>query len=262
MPDMELKGKVAIVTGAGSRGEGIGNGRASAILLAREGVHVALIDTDCDALQDTARLIKREGGSCVGIETDVTNPQHCERAVALTVDRWARLDILVNNVGLAGPPGCAVDVDLEAWDRGLRVNVTSMMLMSKYAIPYMREQDAGAIVNIASVAGLRGGHPDLLYATSKGAIVQMTRAMAANHGPEGIRVNCIAPGMVYTPMVSARGMTHELRDKRRKRSLLQTEGNGWDVGNAVVYLASNQSRWVTGIVLPVDAGTTAGQLPG
>jgi NAD(P)-dependent dehydrogenase (short-subunit alcohol dehydrogenase family) len=133
-----------------------------------------------------------------------------------------------------------------------------MMLMAKYAIPEMRRQGAGSIINIASVAGLTGGHPSLLYPTSKGAVVQMTRAMAAHHGTEGIRVNCIAPGMVYTPMVYSRGMTPEQREARRQRSLLQVEGTGWDVGNGVLYLASDEARWVTGVVLPIDAGATAG----
>ena len=142
----------------------------------------------------------------------------------------------------------------------MRVNVTSMVLMAKYAIPEMRTLGAGAIVNIASVAGLRGGHPSLLYPTSKGAVIQLTRAMAAHHGPEGIRVNCIAPGMVYTPMVYARGMTAEQREARRRRSLLQVEGTGWDVGHGVVYLLSDAARWVTGVVLPIDAGYTAGDV--
>jgi len=133
-----------------------------------------------------------------------------------------------------------------------------MMLMAKYAIPEMRKAGGGSIINIASVAGLAGGHPSLLYPTSKGAIVNLTRAMATHHGGEGIRVNCVAPGMVYTPMVYSRGMSPEIREARRERSLLKTEGTGWDVGNAVLYLAGDEARWVTGIVLPVDAGATAG----
>lgn len=188
----------------------------------------------------------------------MTVPEQCAAAVATTVATWGRLDGLVNNVGVGGPSGNAVEVDIDAWDRALRINVTSMMLMAKYAIPEMRALGAGAIVNIASVAGLRSGHPSLLYPTSKGAVVQLTRAMAAHHGREGIRVNCIAPGMVYTPMVYTRGMTEEQRDVRRRRSLLQTEGTGWDVGHAVVYLLSDAARWVTGVILPVDAGWTAG----
>ncbi|HXZ02577.1 MAG TPA: SDR family oxidoreductase [Stellaceae bacterium] len=252
-----LSGKVAIVTGAGSRADGIGNGRAASILLARHGARVALLDTVRGWAEATARMIEAERGECCVIEADVGNPADCAAAVAETAARWGRLDILVNNVGIAGPPGTAVEVDPEAWDQAMRVNVTSMMLMAKHAIPEMRKLGGGAIVNIASVAGLTGGHPNLLYATSKGAIVQLTRAMAAQHGIEGIRVNCIAPGMVYTPMVYSRGMSPELREARRRRSLLQTEGTGWDVGNGVLYLVSDEARWVTGVVLPIDAGATA-----
>ncbi len=256
--DGDLAGRVAIVTGAGSRGEGIGNGRAASILLARRGARVLLIDTVAEWAEETARMIAAEGGTALVFQADVTKGPACAEAARAAVAAWGRIDILVNNVGIGGPPGNAVDVDLEAWEHGLRVNVTSMMLMAKYAIPEMRRLGAGAIVNIASVAGLVGGHHALLYPTSKGAVVNMTRAMATQHGAEGIRVNCVAPGMVYTPMVSSRGMTPEMREMRRMRSLLQTEGSGWDVGNAVVYLASDEARWVTGIVLPVDAGATAG----
>jgi NAD(P)-dependent dehydrogenase (short-subunit alcohol dehydrogenase family) len=253
-----LADRVAIVTGAGSRADGIGNGRASAILMAREGARVALIDAVPEWAEQTRRMIEAEGGQSMVVPCDVTDPAACEAAVAATVKAWSRLDILVNNVGIGGPPGTAVEVDLAAWNHGLLVNVTSMMLMAKYAIPEMRKQGAGAIVNVASVAGLLGGHPSLLYPTSKGAVVNMTRAMAAHHGNEGIRVNCMAPGMVYTPMVYSRGMTPEMREARRRRSLLQVEGSGWDVGYGVLYLVSDESRWVTGIVLPVDAGATAG----
>ena len=260
MPQMGLKGKVAIVTGAGSRADGIGNGRAAAILLAREGVKVALIDATPAHAAATKAMIDKDGGTSVVVEADVTVPASCAAAVQATVKAWGRVDILVNNVGVGGTGGNAVDLDIEDWERDMRINVTSMMLMAKYAIPEMRKLKAGSIVNIASVAGLRGGHSGLMYPTSKGAVVNMTRAMAAHHGPEGIRVNCIAPGMVYTPMVYARGngMSEELRDQRRKRSLLQVEGEGWDIGKGVVYLVSEQARWVTGVILPIDAGATAG----
>jgi NAD(P)-dependent dehydrogenase (short-subunit alcohol dehydrogenase family) len=140
----------------------------------------------------------------------------------------------------------------------MRVNVTSMVIMAKHAIPEMRKSGGGSIVNLSSVAGLTGGHGRLLYPTSKGAIVNLTRAMAAHHGREGIRVNAVAPGMVYTPMVYSQGMPPELREARRLRSLLQTEGTGWDVGQAVLFLASDEARWITGVTLPVDAGATAG----
>lgn len=256
--DDRLEGRVAIVTGAGSRADGIGNGRAAAILLARSGAKVLLVDTMTEWVEKTRAMIEAEGGTARVAMADVTRAFDCERAVRAAQDAWGRLDILVNNVGIGGPPGTAVEVDLEAWETGLRVNVTSMMLMAKFAIPAMRAGGGGAIVNIASVAGMMGGHPHLLYPTTKGAVINMTRAMAAQHGEEGIRVNCIAPGMVYTPMVYSRGMPEEVRETRRKRSMLKTEGTGWDVGNAVVYLASDAARWVTGIVLPVDAGATAG----
>ena len=253
-----LAGRVALVTGAGSRSSDIGNGRASAILLARQVARVLLIDAVAEAAAETEQMIAREGGVSMSLQVDVTQPVECEKAVRTAASAWGRVDILVNNVGIGGPAGTAVDVELEAWDQAMRVNVTSMMLMAKYTIPEMREQGAGSIVNIASVAGLVGGHPSLLYPTSKGAVVNMTRAMAAHHGLEGIRVNCVCPGMVYTPMVSSRGMTPEMRLARQQRSLLQTEGTGWDVGNAVLYLASDEARWITGIVMPVDAGASAG----
>jgi NAD(P)-dependent dehydrogenase (short-subunit alcohol dehydrogenase family) len=254
-----LTGRVAVVTGAGSRSSDIGNGRAAAILLARRGAKVLLIDASLDAAQETGRMIAAEGGASLALRADVAQPEQCREAVRAAADAWGRVDILVNNVGVGGPEGTAVEVDIESWDRAMRINVTSMMLMAKYAIPEMLKLGAGAIVNIASVAGLRGGTASLLYPTSKGAVVNMTRAMASHHGPQGIRVNCVAPGMVYTPMVAGR-MTAEMREVRRKRSLLQTEGSGWDVGHAVAYLASDEARWVTGVVLPVDAGATAGQV--
>src|SRR5580704_7670296 len=151
MPKMGLKDKVAIVAGAGSRGDGIGNGRAAAILLAREGAKVALLDA--------------EGGASMVVVADVADQVSSAASVKATVDAWGRLDILVNNVGIGGPIGNAVDVDIAAWDAAMRVNVTSMMLMAKHAIPEMRKRGAGVIVNIASIDGLRGGNPSLFYST-------------------------------------------------------------------------------------------------
>src|SRR5690606_11982062 len=229
MLEMGLEDKVAIVTGAGSRAAGIGNGRAAAILLAREGCKVALLDATAELGEATREMIDAEGGASMVVVGNVADQASCAAAVRSIVEAWGRVDVLVNNVGIGGPAGNAVDVDAEAWDGAMRVNVTSMMLMAKYAIPEMRKLGAGSIINIASIDGLRGGNPNLFYTASKGAVVQMTRAMAAHHGPEGIRVNCIAPGYVYTPMVFAGGMTDDLRDARRKNTLLQTEGTGWDI---------------------------------
>jgi NAD(P)-dependent dehydrogenase (short-subunit alcohol dehydrogenase family) len=257
--DNRLEGKVAIVTGAGSRAEGIGNGRATAIVLARHGARVTLVDSVAEWAEQTARMIADEGGVAQIVEADVSNAAACHAIVRRTIDNWGRLDILVNNVGITGPRGNAVEVDPEAWDAAMRVNVASMMLMAKYAVPEMIRSGGGSIVNLTSIAGLQGGHPSLLYPTSKGAIVSLTRAMAAHHGRDGIRVNCIAPGTVYTPMVASRGMTPEMRKARSDSTLLGTEGTGWDIGYGALFLASEESRWVTGITLPIDGGATAGR---
>ncbi|KAK0209225.1 hypothetical protein DFS33DRAFT_1372306 [Desarmillaria ectypa] len=253
----QLHGDVAIVTGAGSRMPGeIGNGRATAILLARQGAKVALLDLNTGWVEETKRMITAEGGISEVVECDVTNEESCKTAVARTVALFGAVHILVNIVGVGGPHGTVVDVDLEAWDRDFRTNVTSMVLMSRYAIPEMRKVGRGSIVNMSSVSGckaiiLSGGNPGVLYPTSKGAIIQLTRAMAAHHGPELIRVNCVAP-------VRGRGMTEEVRKARINQNLMKIEGNAWDVGYAILYLASREARWITGVVLPVDAGTTAG----
>ena len=258
-----LEGKVAIVTGAGSRPAAIGeplvgNGKAIAILFARAGARVALLDAQPEWAEQTRQIIEREGGQAIFVQTDVADAQSCQQAVGQVLEAFGGLNILVNNVGVTGPAGNAAEVDPEAWDRAMRVNVTSMVLMAKQSLPSMIAAGGGSIINLSSVAGLQGGHPSLLYPTSKAAIVGLTRSMAAHHGRQGVRVNAIAPGMVLTPMVASRGMTPELREARRLRSLLQTEGTAWDVAFAALFLASDEARWITGVVLPVDAGATAG----
>ena len=255
-------GKVAIVTGAGCAGEGIGNGRATAILLAEQGASVLCVDQRLDWAERTVAMITAEGkGRGLAVQGDVTDANDCERMVKSAVTAFGRLDILINNVGIGGAMGTAVEVDMADWAKGMEVNVASMVLTAKFAIPAMKRNAdqvlKGAIVNMGSVAGLKGGTPHLLYPTSKGAIVNMTRAMAAQHAKDGIRVNCVCPGMLYTPMMYEGGMSEEAREARRNRSLLKTEGNGWDAGCAVRFLASDEARWITGVVLPVDAGTTA-----
>ena len=253
MAGPRLAGKVAIVTGAGSQlDDGIGNGRAAAILMAREGARVLLVDRKLEAAEATLALIHAEGGEAAAFAADVTNGAECAAMVAAATERWGRLDILDNNVGIGGA-GNVVTVDPEVWDRVMQVNVKSMMLASKHAIPAMIASGGGSIVNIASIAALR---PFRLtpYATSKGAVIALTQAMAADHGRDGIRVNCVAPGPVYTPMVYAAGMSDDQRDRRRESSLLKIEGEGWDVGHAVLFLASDEARYITGVVLPVDGG--------
>ena len=263
-PQRTLAGRVAIVTGAGAAGDGIGNGRAAAILLAEDHSAVVCVDRDLALAQRTVDMIQEDNPSAqaMAIQADVTAAADCEKVVAIAVSTYGRVDILFNCVGVGGPKGTAVDVDIAAWTAGLNTNVTSMVLMAKYAIPVMARNDnsrgyRGSIVNMGSVAGLQGGTPHLLYPTSKGAIVNMTRAQAAQHARDGIRVNCVCPGMVYTPMMYAGGMSEEARQARRNRSLLKTEGTAWDVGCAVRFLAGDEARWMTGVVLPVDGGTTA-----
>jgi len=242
---------------------GIGNGRAAAILLAEDGCTVVCADLKQDLAQHTVDMIEKDGfGTGMAIAADVTNAEDCKRLVDTTISKYGRLDILVNNVGVTGPKGTAVEVDMAEFMKGLEINVASMVQMVKHALPEMKKTEgqwAGSIVNMGSVAGLLGGTPNILYPTSKGAIVNMTRAMAANHAQDRIRVNCVCPGMVYTPMMyGAKGnMSEQEREARKARSLLKTEGNGWDVGSAVRFLASDLSRWMTGVILPVDAGTTA-----
>ena len=161
---------------------------------------MALLDINVTWAEGTKRMIDAEGGISAVVHADVTDESSCKNAVAKTVELFGSVTILVNIVGVGGAMGDATALDLAAWDRDMRINVTSMVLMARHAIPEMRKAGRGAIVNISSVSGLLGGNPSLLYPTSKGAIIQMTRAMAAQHGTENIRVNCVCPGMVFTPV--------------------------------------------------------------
>ena len=252
-----LAGKVALVTGAGSRTEGIGNGRAIAIRLAQEGAKVGMVDTEQWALDHTMALIEQVGGTAMPFAANVTKSADMQNTVETLVSAYGGLDILVNNVGVSGPSGTAVEVDPDEWDLAMQVNVKSMMLTSKFAIPEMRKRGGGSIINISSVGGLRGGHPDIFYPTSKGATAIISQVMAGHHGTENIRVNAIAPGMVATPLVLLKFPSPEQQEERRKRSLLKTVGTAWDIAAAAAYLASEDARWVTGVILPVDAGSSA-----
>lgn len=201
-PSRSLAGKVAIVTGAGCAGDGIGNGRAISILLASDGCNVVCVDQNAEWAQKTVDMIdsKSSYGKAIVAQADVTSASDCEAVVNKALDTFGRVDILVNNVGVGGAPGTAVEVDMEKWAKGLEINVSSMVLMAKYAVPAMTRNEGevrGSIVNMGSVAGLKGGTPHLLYPTSKGAIVNMTRAMAAHHAEDGIRVNCVCPGVRF-----------------------------------------------------------------
>jgi NAD(P)-dependent dehydrogenase (short-subunit alcohol dehydrogenase family) len=257
--DRGLDGKVAIVTGAGALDDGIGNGRAAAILLARAGARVLVVDRVEAAAARTVAMIEAENGLAMAATGDVTVEADCRDLVAHAVDTWGRLDVLDNNVGI-GSRGSVVDEDPDRWDRVMEVNVRSMFLMSRHAVPAMAASGGGAIVNISSIAALRPGKLTA-YTTSKGAVISLTKAMAVDHARDGVRVNCVAPGPVYTPMVYGHGMPDELRQARRNASLLKVEGTGWDIGNAVVFLSSDQARYITGQTLVVDGGVTLSSPP-
>jgi NAD(P)-dependent dehydrogenase (short-subunit alcohol dehydrogenase family) len=252
-----VEGKVAIVTGAGSTpGPGIGTGKATAVVLAREGARVLLADLHPERAEETLRLIEKEGGTARVFAADVTSAAACEAMVHAAVDAFGTVDVLVNNVGLASL-GTVVDTTEEAWDRALDINLRSAFLASKYAVPVMAAQGAGAIVNIASISALRGDGT-VAYSAAKGGLLAMTVDMAYSHGRQGIRVNAIAPGHITTPMVmsvSAPGARAEFMNAMRSQAgLLGTPGSGWDVGWAAAFLASDEARWITGATLPVESG--------
>lgn len=200
-PPRGLRGKVAIVTGAGCAGEGIGNGRAMSIMLADEGCNIVCVDLQSSWVDKTCEMANAKAGRGKAVSrcADVTSADDCAAVVQFAMDEFGRLDILVNNVGVTGPGGTALDTDLEQWAPAFEVNVASMVKMAKFAIPAMMKNEGkenrGVIINMGSIAGLKGGTPDLLYPTSKGAVFNMTRAMAAHHARDGIRVNCVCPGV-------------------------------------------------------------------
>jgi NAD(P)-dependent dehydrogenase (short-subunit alcohol dehydrogenase family) len=253
--DLGLAGKVAIVTGGGAPDDGIGNGRAAALLLARSGAKVMVVDIIREAAEQTVSMIAAEGGIAVPFVADVANEIQCKGLIDATIKEFGRLDLLDNNVGIGGR-GSVVDTPVDQWRRIMQVNVDSMFFVSRYAIPAMAETaKGGAIVNVSSISALR---PRGLtaYSTSKGAVIALTRAMAVDHGPQNIRVNCVAPGPIYTPRMYTGQMTPAGREARRKASVLGIEGLGWDIGHAVRFLLSAHARYITGQTLVVDGGAS------
>ncbi|HEV8438682.1 MAG TPA: SDR family NAD(P)-dependent oxidoreductase [Methylomirabilota bacterium] len=247
-----LQGKVAIVTGAGSRGPGLGNGKAAAVLFAREGARVLCVDREPARAQETVDAIESEGGVASAWAADVTRGEDCRRMVSTAVERYGALDILHNNVGIESRKDL-LETSEEEWDRVMTVDLKSMLLATQAAAAPMIERGGGAIVCVSSVAAMRG-HGRTAYAAAKAGVIGFVRSVAAQLGPKGVRVNAIAPGQVWTPMVEDQGA--EMREKRRRATPLGTEGTAWDVGWAAVYLASDEARWVTGQTLVVDGGLT------
>jgi len=248
-----LAGKVAIVTGAGSRGPGVGNGKAVAILFAREGASVLCVDQAIERSEETCALIAGEGNVATPFVADVTDRAQCEAMIAAAVERYGRLDVLHNNVGIASLQSIR-DVTEVEWDHVMAVNVKSMVLATQAAIPQL-ESAGGSIINISSIAALRAMGPLTAYSTTKAGIIGLTTVLAGQLADKRIRVNCIAPGQAWTPM-AADVIGPQAREQRRDAGLIQDEGTAWDIGWAAVYLASDESRWVTGQVLVVDGGIT------
>ncbi len=253
-----LAGKVAIVTGAGSRGEGVGNGAAAALLFAREGAKVVIVNRGAERAEGLAKTIREDGGEASVFAADVTKPEQAEAMVAAAVERYGGLDVLHNNVGIGGRGGTPATLDIADWNFVMETNLTSVMLCCRYAIPRMLEAGGGSIINVSSslgALGMAGSAGVAPYAASKAGMHGLTLSIAADYAAKGIRANCLVVGPVNTPMVAQLGP--EALERRRQMVPLQTEGTAWDVAYAAVYLASEESRWITGLMLPIDGGFAA-----
>ena len=259
-----LQDKVAIISGAGSVGPGWGNGRASAIIFAREGARVFLIDRDQEALDVTAQQIKEEGGIASTHIADVTDSDSIKAMVDACVAEFGRIDILVNNVG-GSRAGGPVALSLDDWNSQINVNLTSAFLACKHVIPVMQEQGGGSIINTASASGLRWtGAAQVGYAAAKAGVIQLSRVVAVEYASSRIRVNTVVPGQLHTPMVEVRlagqragGDVEKLLAQRQSRIPIGFMGDGRDTAYAALFLASDESRFVTGTEIVVDGGMTA-----
>jgi NAD(P)-dependent dehydrogenase (short-subunit alcohol dehydrogenase family) len=262
-----LAGRVALIAGAGQTpGERIGNGRATAILFAREGARVMLFDRDGGAAGETAKEIAAEGGRAEVQVGDVSSERDCAEAVAGCVERLGGLDVLHHNVGIGGGDGWAEWIDFAAWETIMRVNAGGALLMAKAALPVMREHGGGAITFVSSIAALVAGaapmsNPPHGYKMSKAALDALTLSLAQSYAEHGIRVNAILPGLIDTPMgvdavAKSLGVARERYARRRDETVPLKGGMGsaWDVAHAAVFLASEEARFITGALLPVDGG--------
>jgi NAD(P)-dependent dehydrogenase (short-subunit alcohol dehydrogenase family) len=257
-----VKGKVAIVTGAGSSGPGVGNGMAAAILYAREGAKVLLVDLDADAAGRTKKAIDSEGGTSLVFNGDVSSARDCEAMAAAAIRAFGRIDILHNNAGITGGGGGPVETTEETWDRVLAVNLKSMFLACKYVLPQMARQGGGSIINTSSVGGIRAriGRPNVAYSASKAGIDGLTRDVAVQHAPLGIRCNTIVIGGVNTPRVGTVHPEADLDELLRARAAelpAGRMGDAWDGAYLALFLASDEAKHITGATLPVDGGQSA-----
>lgn len=254
-----LKDRVALVVGAGSIGPGLGNGKAAAILYAREGARVFAVDINAEAVAETERLIADEGQRCQTHVCDATDGAQVQSMVAACVATFGTIDILHNNLGVTEIGG-PVELPEERWDRLMDVNVKSMFLTCKHVLPIMEKQGRGVVTNVSSISAERyAGFPSVVYNTAKGAVRQFTQNVAMQYAAKGIRANCVQPGLIDTPLVHTfkaayPGDWDAVVARRHAMVPMGRMGEGWDVAKAAVFLASDDAAYITGVNLPVDGG--------
>lgn len=258
-----LKNKVAIVTGAGSVGPGWGNGKATAVLFAREGAKVFAVDINLAAAEETKSIIDREGGQCSIRKVDVSKSDEVKALVDQCLKTYGHIDILHNNVGIVVVGG-PEEVSEETWNRVLAVNLTSMFLTCKYVLPHMVKQGGGVITNISSIAGIRYlGVPYVTYSATKAGILGLTQSVALQYADKNIRANCILPGLMNTPMIVeplkeayGGGDVQRMIEVRNMQCPTKKMGDAWDVAHAALFLASDEAKYITGLQLVVDGAIT------